>query len=66
MLGPGVELQVTPDLAVGCALYYRPMLFRGFTDTTGLRRADRALGFGVAHVVGLEFTVELRDPVARW
>jgi hypothetical protein len=66
MLGPGVELQVTQDLAVGCALYYRPMLFRGFTDTTGLRRADRALGFGVAHVAGFELIVELRDPVTRW
>jgi hypothetical protein len=66
MVGPGVELQVTQALAVGCALYYRPMLFRGFTDTTGQRRADRQLGFGAAHLVGFELTVELRDPLVRW
>lgn len=66
MLGPGVELVATQDLAVGAALYYRPMLFRAYTDTIGERRAEQLLGFGVAHLLGLELIVELRDPVPRW
>lgn len=66
MFGPGVELAVTQDLAVGAALFYRPMLLRAFTDTTGQRRADELFGFGTTHVVGLELIVELRDPLPRW
>ena len=66
MFGPGVELAVTQDLAVGAALFYRPMLLRAYTDTTGVRRADGILGFGTTHLLGLEFIVELRDPLPRW
>jgi hypothetical protein len=66
MLGPGVELAVTQDLAVGAALFYRPMLLRAHTDTTGVRRAEGVLGFGTTHLVGLELIVELRDPLPRW
>ncbi len=66
MLGPGIELAVTQDLAVGMALFYRPMLLRAYTDTTGVRRAEAFLGFGTTHLVGLELIVELRDPLPRW
>lgn len=66
MLGPGVELAVTQNVAVGAAVYYRPMLLRAYTDTTGTRRAEGLLGFGATHLIGLELTVELRDPLPRW
>jgi len=66
MLGPGIEFAVTPDLSVGAALYYRPMLLRGYEDTTEHRRADSLFGFGATHLVGLELIVELRDPLPRW
>src|SRR5690606_1883753 len=66
MLGPGIELAVTQDLAVGMALFYRPMLLRAYTDTAGVRRAEAFLGFGTTRLVGLELIVELRDPLPRW
>ena len=54
------------DAAVGAGLAYRPLLLRGWTDTAGQRRADRYLGFGLAHVIALELSLEVRDPLARW
>jgi hypothetical protein len=51
---------------VGIGLAYRPILFRGWTDTAGQRRADRYLGFGLAHVIALELSLEVRDPLPRW
>jgi opacity protein-like surface antigen len=66
MFGPGVELTVTQDLAVGAGLFYRPMLLRAYTDSTGERRAEGLLGFGTTHLLGLELIVELRDPIPRW
>ncbi len=66
MLGPGIELAVTQDLATGIALYYRPMLLRAYTDTTGERRAEGLLGFGATHLLGIELIVELRDALPRW
>ena len=42
------------------------ILLRGWTDSAGQRRADRYLGFGLAHVVALEVVVEVRDPLPRW
>jgi len=66
MLGPGIEFAVTQDLSVGAALYYRPMLLRAYEDTVDQHRADGVFGFGTTHLVGLEFIVELRDPLPRW
>ena len=66
MLGPGIEFAVTPDLSVGAALFYRPMVFRAYEDTVEQRRADNLFGFGTTHLVGLELIVELRDPLPRW
>jgi hypothetical protein len=66
LLGLGLEFQVTPALAVGGSISYRPMLFRGWTDSAGQRRADSFAGFGVAHLASLEIAVELRNPLPRW
>lgn len=65
-LGLGAELQLSRATVVGAALGYRPMLFRGWTDSAGQRRADRFLGFGLAHSVVLEFVLEVRQPLPRW
>lgn len=66
MLGPGIEFAVTPDLSVGAALFYRPMVLRAYEDTVDQRRADSLFGFGATHLVGLELIIELRDPLPRW
>ncbi len=66
LLGIGVELQVTPLAAVGATIGYRPTLFRVWTDGAGQTRANDALGFGLAHLVGVEFTLEIRSALPRW
>jgi opacity protein-like surface antigen len=65
-LGGGFEFQLSRTTVVGAALAYRPFLFRGWTDSAGQRRADRYLGFGLAHVVALSLVLEVRDPLPRW
>jgi hypothetical protein len=65
-LGAGFEVEVSRTAVVGATLIYRPFVLRHWTDTAGQRRADRFLGFGLAHVVGLELTLALRDPLPRW
>jgi hypothetical protein len=65
-LGGGLEFQISQSAVVGAALGYRPLLLRGWTDTTGERRADRYLGFGFAHFVALEAVLEVRDTLDRW
>jgi hypothetical protein len=65
-LGAGVVFELTPRTTIGCVASYRMLVPRKWTDASGQERADGALGFGLAHLVGLEFTFEVRDPVARW
>jgi opacity protein-like surface antigen len=65
-VGLGVEFQVTQSTVIGAALAYRAFLLHSWADSTGQERADRYLGFGLAHTIGLELTLELRDPLARW
>lgn len=65
-LGPGVEFQLSRTAVVGAGAAYRAFLFRGWTDSANQRRADRYLGFGLAHVVALELVFEIRDPLPRW
>jgi hypothetical protein len=65
-LGGGIEYQLSRTVVVGSGLAYRPILFRGWTDSAGQRRADRYLGFGLAHLLGLEVVLEIRQPLARW
>ncbi|MBX3182142.1 MAG: hypothetical protein KF915_05905 [Polyangiaceae bacterium] len=65
-VGAGLELQLNRTTVVGGSLVYRPLLLRGWTDSASQRRADRYLGFGLTHLVGLELTLELRGPLGRW
>lgn len=65
-LGAGFELELSRTAVVGAAAAYKPILFRGWTDSAGQRRADRYLGFGLAHLVALSLVLEIRDPLPRW
>lgn len=65
-VGGGVELELSANTVIGCALMYRLLLPRAYADSTGEHRAEGPLGFGTAHLLGLEFTLEVRDPVPRW
>lgn len=65
-LGGGVEFELSANTVVGCALMYRLLLPHAWTDGAGQERAQGPLGFGVAHMLGLEFALEVRDPVPRW
>jgi hypothetical protein len=64
--GAGVEFELTPRTAIGCSASYRMLLPRAWTDAAGARRAEGALDFGLAHLIGLELTFEVRDPVPHW
>jgi len=64
--GLGLEFQVTQSTVIGAAIAYRGFLLHSWADSTHQERADRYLGFGLAHTIGLELTLELRDPLARW
>jgi hypothetical protein len=66
MAGGGVELELSPTTVIGGAVLYRALVPRAFTDSAGLRRADGLLGFGLAHVIGLELTLEVRNPFPRF
>jgi len=65
-LGGGVEFELSANTVVGCAAMYRLLLPRAWTDGAGQERAQGPLGFGLAHMLGLEFALEVRDPVPRW
>jgi hypothetical protein len=65
-LGAGVELELSPNTAVGCILTYRLLMPKSWFDGTGVERANQFLGFGFAHLVGLELTLEVRDPIPRF
>lgn len=65
-LGVGFEFELSRTTVVGGALSYRPILFRGWTDSAGQRRADKYLGFGLAHVIALEVVLEVKKPLSRW
>jgi hypothetical protein len=64
--GGGVELELSANAIVGCAAMYRLLVPRAFRDGAGEQRGDGLLGFGLAHVIGLEFALEVRDPVPHW
>lgn len=66
MAGGGVELELSPKTMIGGAVLYRALVPRAFTDSAGQRRADGVLGFGLAHVIGFELTLEVRDPFIRF
>jgi hypothetical protein len=65
-LGGGLEFQITQSTVVGFAPMYRAYIMRGFIDSAGQERADRTFGFGLAHFVGLELCLGIREPLPRW
>jgi hypothetical protein len=56
--GAGGDLEVSPTTTIGLALTYRAVYFTKFTDSAGTPRSP-----GVAHVIGLDFSLEARDPL---
>jgi Outer membrane protein beta-barrel domain len=64
--GVGLEFQVTQSTVIGGSLNYRAFLMHTWTDSTGQEGRDQLLGFSLAHMIGFELTLELRDPLARW
>jgi opacity protein-like surface antigen len=64
--GVGLEYQVTAQTVVTLQPTYQPILLRHFSDSTGQRRAEGPLGFGLAHWLALLVMIEARDPLARW
>jgi opacity protein-like surface antigen len=65
-VGLGLEAQVTPRLVTELSVCYRAVALRAWQDGTGEERAGGPLGFGVAHLIGIEFGVDIRQPLARW
>lgn len=65
-LGAGFEYQAGEATIVGLGVNWRGLVFRNWTDSASQPRADRYLGFGLAHLLALEFTLEVRDPLPRW
>jgi len=65
-LGVGLEFQISESAVLGAGLAYRALLLRGWTDTTEERRADRYLGFGLAHMIAFEVVLEIRESLPRW
>jgi hypothetical protein len=64
--GIGVELELSPKAVVAAAAMYRLLIPKSFRDSTGEQRGDGPFGFGFAHMIGLEFALEVRDPVPHW
>ena len=64
--GFGLEFQITQSTVLGGGFGYRGFLFHHWTDSTNTVRANEYLGFGFAHTIGFELTLELRSPLARW
>ena len=65
-LGGGVEVEISPSTTIGCMASYRLLVPRRWVDGTGVERANEFLGFGFSHLVGLELTIEVRDPLPRF
>lgn len=64
--GAGVELELSPSTTLGCIATYRLLVPRAWVDGAGVERANQFLGFGFAHLIGLELTLEVRDPLPRF
>jgi len=65
-VGAGVELELSPSTVLGGILTYRLLMPKSWVDGTGVERANEFLGFGFAHLVGLELTLEVREPIPRF
>lgn len=55
-LGGGVEAQVAPSTIIGLTIAYRALGFTDFTDSAGNARTG-----GIAHLVGIDLSLETRD-----
>lgn len=65
-LGPGIEFELSESTMIGVGLVYRLLVLRHWRDRTGQERADRHLGVGYAHMVGLALNWEIRNALPRW
>lgn len=65
-VGGGMALEVSRTTLIGVALGYRPLLLSAWTDSAGQRRADAFFGLGLAHLLSLEMTFDVRRPLPRW
>jgi hypothetical protein len=65
-LGAGIELELSPSTVLGGIVTYRLLMPKSWVDGTGVERSNAFLGFGFAHLVGLELTLEVRDPIPRF
>jgi hypothetical protein len=54
----GAEAQLSRRVVVGVAVAYRALYFTRFTDSSGTSRSA-----GIANVVGLDLSLEARDPL---
>jgi hypothetical protein len=63
--GAGVEFELSAKAVVGCSAMYRLLIPKNFEHGPD-SSAYGPLGFGLAHVVGLEFALEVKDPVPHW
>jgi hypothetical protein len=59
-LGVGVESQLSRRTVIGFALSYRVLATSHFRDTSDVERAA-----GVAQIIGLDFSLEERDPLGE-
>jgi hypothetical protein len=57
--GPGLEVQLDRRILVGFLLSYRPIYLQEFQVTTN----DEQRGPGIAHIIALELSLEVRDPL---
>ena len=57
-VGVGVEAQVAYAATVGLSLGYRALGFTAFTDSARTSRDG-----GIAHVLGIELSLETREPL---
>lgn len=58
--GAGIELELTRFAVIGLNFVYEPMLFIGFTDSTGQVRET-----GISQFLHMELVVELRSELGR-
>lgn len=59
-LGIGGEIELTQQVYAGATLAYRPLFLGEWVDSAGQSRG------GLAHLIGLELTLETRGPFERW
>jgi hypothetical protein len=59
-IGIGLESQLSRRTVVGIAISYRVMGLRSFVDSAGAER-----GAGVTQLIGIDLSMEERDPLAR-